>query len=130
MVLVTEQLEDGDQIVHDLYRPAGDAGRDEQTLTPAAAPRGEKDANELLGLEESARHLAVAAHRAVVTIEAARIGHEDAQQRLLLAAWSARAHRAEIERSQRAHLGRMPQAWRKWHARVSTRRPFVIRGGE
>ena len=36
-VRCAEQLEHGDQVVHDLHRPAGNAGGDEEPLAPAAA---------------------------------------------------------------------------------------------
>jgi hypothetical protein len=97
-VSFAEQLQHANQIVHDLHRPPRNPGRDEQTLTPPALPRREEDADELLRLEECPRHLAIAAHRAVVAVEAAGVGHEDAEQRLLPAAISPRADLADVER--------------------------------
>src|SRR5207249_11286221 len=79
-MLSPQQLERGDEVVHHLHRPAGNTSSDEQPVAPAALARGEKDAHELLGLEERAWHLAIAAHGAVVAVEAARVRHEDAQQ--------------------------------------------------
>ena len=52
-------------------------------VAPPALARREEDAHELLGLEQRARHVAVAPHGAVVAVEAARVRHEDAQQRRL-----------------------------------------------
>ena len=52
------------------------------------------------------------------------------EQRRLLAAWSARAHSAEIERPQRPDFGSVPQAWRQRYARIAARRAFPIRGSE
>ena len=80
-VPLAQQLEHRDEIVHHLDRPARDAGGDEQPLAPPALMRAEEDADQLLGLEQGARHGPVPAHGAVVAVVAAGVGHEDAEQR-------------------------------------------------
>jgi len=77
-------------------------------------------------LEQRARHVAVAAHRAVVTIEAARIRHEDAQQCCSTSA--AGAHSSKIQRTKRADVVRMTQARRQ--RRRHGRTGFTVVAGE
>ena len=107
---VPQQVEHLDQVVHHFHGPPGNRRGDEQSLTPAATPRLEEDANQLLRLEQRARHVAVAAHRAVVAVEAARIGHENAQQRR--ASPASGADRSEVQRPQRAGIVRISKARR------------------
>jgi len=85
-VALTQELERGDEAVHHLDRIAGNAGGDEQPVHPPAADRAEKDPHQLLGLEQRARQVPVAPHGAVVTVVAARVGHQDAEQPRLAAA--------------------------------------------
>ena len=118
-----QQLQHGDQVVHHLDRPAGDAGGDEQAAAPAAAVRLQEDAHQLLGLEQGARHVAVAPHGAVVAVEAARVGHQDAQQRHLPLPRHPQV--ADVQRPQRAHVLRMAQP-RRQRAVLAARAVVVV----
>jgi hypothetical protein len=127
-VLVAEKLEHGDEVIHHLDWPARNAGGDEQTLTPPTLPRGEKDAHQLFWLEQGARHLAIAPHRAVVAIEAARVGHENPEQRRLPSTRPARSDSSKIEGTERADLRCVPEPRRQRYARVpSCSSTLVIR---
>jgi hypothetical protein len=50
-VPLAQQLQRGNELVHDPDRIAGDAGRDEQAVHPSAVERAEEDPHQLLGLE-------------------------------------------------------------------------------
>jgi hypothetical protein len=100
-VSLAQQFQHAYQVVHHLDRATRDSRRDEQPLAPTPLPRCEKDADELLRLEKRPRHLAIAAHRAVVAVEAARVGHEDPQQRSVSPAIAACADSTDVERPQR-----------------------------
>ncbi len=110
-VPLAQQLQRGDEIVHDLHRPARDAGRDEQPFAPPPLAGAEEDADELLRLEQGPGHVAVAAHRAIVAVVAAGVGHEDPEQRH--AHPGHRPQVPDVERPQRADLTRVPQARRQ-----------------
>ena len=118
-VALAEQLERGDEIVHHLDRAPRNAGGDEQPLAPPARPRAEEDADQLLRLEQSARHLPVPPHGAVVAVIAAGVGHEDAEQR-----HPHSRHRAEVpdvDGVERAGAPRVAEP---------RRQAFAIVGGE
>ncbi len=74
----SQRLEHLDQVVHDFDRPPRDPGRDEQPLTPPASVRTEENAHQFLRLEQRPREFPISTHRTVVTIEAARVRHQDA----------------------------------------------------
>ena len=109
-----KHLEHGDQIVHHLFRTSRDPGRDEQPLTPSASQRAEEDANELLRLEKRPPHCAIAAHGAVVTIERARVRHEDAQQ---LDRPARSAEHANVEWTQGSRVTGVAESRRQWPRR-------------
>src|SRR4051812_1377143 len=69
-----EELENLDQVVHDLDRPPRDARGDEKSLAPSPAVRLEKDPHQLFRLEQSAWHRPIPAHGAVVAVIAAGVG--------------------------------------------------------
>ena len=110
-VPLPQQLERLDQLVHHVDRPARNAGGDEEPLAPASPMGAEEDAHQLLGLEQRARHGPIPPHGAVVTVEGAGVGHQDAEQRHPHAGQGAEI--ADVERAERADLSRVPQPGRK-----------------
>src|SRR5687768_4813068 len=69
-----------DQLVGDLGRPSRNPGGDEKALTPSPPQRAQEDPYQLFGLEQGARELPVSPHGTVVTVEAAGVSHEYAEQ--------------------------------------------------
>ena len=79
----------------------------------------EKDADQLLRLEQRARHGPVSPHGAVVAVVAAGVGHEDAKQRHPHAGSGAEI--PDVERPEGTHVFGVTQTGRQ---------PFPIVGGE
>ena len=69
-----------DELVDDSHRPARDPRGDEEPVAPVALQRAEEDPHQLQGFEQRAGQLAITPHRAVVTIEAAGVGHQHPEQ--------------------------------------------------
>src|SRR5215468_4201069 len=111
LVRVTEEFEHRDEIVHHFHGAPRNAGGDEKSFAPTATSRLEKDSNQLLRLEQRARHVAIASHRTVMAVEAAGVGHEDAQQRG--ASPPTCADGAEVQRSKSADFTRVSQSRRE-----------------
>jgi hypothetical protein len=120
-MLLAQQREHLDQIVHHLYRSPRDSRCEEESGTPFALHGREENSDELRRFEEGARHVPVATHRAVVTVEAARVRHEDAHERGAGTA-APDSHRSQIERPQGAHIVRMAESGRQ----LSGGEPFAI----
>src|SRR5207244_13017809 len=92
-------------------RAPRDPRRDEEPLAPAAAVRGEEHPHQLSRLEKRPRHLAVPPHGAVMAIEAAGVGHQDAEQRGIGVA-RAQPHLSKVEGLQGSTLPYVAKAWR------------------
>src|SRR6187399_1685303 len=80
-VLLTQKLQYLNQIVHDFDRASGNAGGDEEPLTPSALVGSQENTHQLFGLEQGAGHGPVSPHGTVVAVVAARVSHENAEQR-------------------------------------------------